>query len=347
MSDVIVAPQVRELESLSQDLAAWAAGRLGAAKDVRVENLTYPRGAGRSHETVLFDLSWSQDGRRTTQGCVVRIKPIEKTVYPDDLYLEQYHVMRTLHEHGQVRVAKIFWLEEDPAILGAPFFVMEKLNGRVPVSVPPYSQSGWVTEATPEQRTKMWREGVRQLALIQTVPLSLVPFLAGPEGARSGLEQEWDKFMRFHRWISQDRRWPPIEEAIRRLERNWPKNQPEGMVWGDARIGNMMFNDDFEVVAVMDWEQPSLGGALNDLAWWLYMAKQWERRPDGSSVLEGFATREEIIALWREVCGKPTDDLEWYDAFTALKVACLGIRTMPLWGMELPTEADLVARLGL
>src|SRR5207247_7603985 len=136
MSDVIVAPAVRDLQVLASELAAWLAPRLPEGRDIRVENLAYPFGAGQSHETVLFDLSWSQGGRRMTQGCVVRIKPTSHTVYPDDLYDEQYKLMRVLHEHGRVRVAKILWVEQDPTILGAPFFVMEKVRGRVAVSVP-------------------------------------------------------------------------------------------------------------------------------------------------------------------------------------------------------------------
>ena len=43
----------------------------------------------------------------------------------------------------------------------------------------------------------------------------------------------------------------------------WPKNQPEGMVCGGAELVNVMFDEDFQVLAVMDWEQPSLGGPLN------------------------------------------------------------------------------------
>ena len=116
----------------------------------------------------------------------------------------------------------------------------------------------------------MWESGVRQLAAIPTTPIESVQFLAGREGARSGLDQEWDKYVRFLEWVSGDRRWPILEKAMDGLRRHWPKNQPEGLVWGDARLGNMMFGEDFEVVAVMDWEQPSLGGALHDLAWWIY-----------------------------------------------------------------------------
>jgi aminoglycoside phosphotransferase (APT) family kinase protein len=346
MSDVIVAPAVRDLQVLAAELTAWLAPRLPEARDLRIENLAYPSGAGQSHETVLFDLSWSEGGRRLTKGCVVRIKPTWHTVYPDDLYDEQCKLMQVVHEHGRVRVAKILWLEEDPTILGAPFFVMEKVRGRVAVSIPDYAKVGWVVDATPAQRRKMAEEGVRQLAAIQSVPLASVQFLRDADG-RSGLEQEWEKYQRFARWISAERRWLPLETAIERLQHSWPKHQPPGLVWGDARIGNMMFNDDFEVVAVMDWEQPSLGGALHDLAWWLTMAEMREWRPDGGPTLEGFLTRDEVIAQWREQTGISTDDLDWYLAFTRVKVACLGVRTAALKGWPTPEDAEMTRRLRL
>jgi aminoglycoside phosphotransferase (APT) family kinase protein len=347
VSDVIVAPEVRDLRLLASQLAAWIASRLPDAEAVRVENLAYPFGAGQSHETVLFDLSWSQDGRPMTQGCVVRIKPTRHTVYPDDLFDEQYRIMQVLYADGRVRVARPLWLETDPTILGAPFFVMEKVRGRVAVSVPPYAEVGWVAEATPTQRAKMWEAGVRQLAAIQNVPRASLSFLEGPEGARSGLAQEWDKYTRFVRWVSADRRWPPLEAAVERLQQRWPKNQPEGLVWGDARIGNMMFDENFDVTAVVDWEQPSIGGALHDLAWWLYNGEVMHGHPDGTPRLAGIPTRDEIIGLWREVTRVSTDDLDWYEDFTRLKFAVLGVRTAALRGLPPPDEAVMAKRLRL
>lgn len=345
MSTVIVAPQVRDLETLAGQIADWIRGKLPQASDVRVENLAYPKGAGQSHETILFDLSWTEGGRRHEAGWVVRIKPTAFTMFPDDLFEQQYRIIETLHALGKVRVARPLGFEPDPSVLGAPFFVMEKVHGRVAVSVPPYVQTGWVVEATPAERAKMWENGVRQLAAIQSTPVAAVDFLAGPADARSGLAQEWDKYNRFAAWVSQDRRWRPLELAVERLERSWPKNQPEGVTWGDARLGNMMFDDAFEVAAVVDWEQPSLGGALQDLAWWLVNAKSMHCDADGRPKLSGFGTREETVALWREITGISTDDLEWYEDFTDLKYSCLSIRMQALRGAPPPDEEWLARRL--
>lgn len=346
MSDVIVAPETRDLEVLAGKLASWMAGKVAAAGEVRISNLSYPKGAGQSHETILFDAYWSEGGQDRAQGCVVRIKPARFTVFPDNLFDEQYQVMKTLHDGNYVRVAHPLWFEEDPAVLGAPFFVMEKVAGRVPVSHPPYAKSGWLAEAAPEQRRRLWDGAVRQLAAIQLVPLAQLGFLQGPEHARQGLEQEWDKYTRFVDWVREDPRSEILAAGLERLRALWPKNQPEGLVWGDARIGNMMFDDNFDVVAVMDWEQPSLGGALHDLAWFCTLAETMHGKTSQLGVyLEGMGSREETVALWEEITGKSAADLEWYEDFTQLKMSCTGVRLDMLRGTEMIKPEYMKARL--
>jgi aminoglycoside phosphotransferase (APT) family kinase protein len=348
MSDQIVAPRTRDLAELGEQLVPWMESRLPGAVNLTIANLDYPRGAGRSHETILFDARWSEGGREREEGFVIRVRPpADSQVYPDDLFEEQYRVMRVIHELGVVPVAETIGYEEDPALVGASFFVMKKLNGRVAVTFPPYRDSGWVAEATPAQRRRFWENGVRNLALTQKIPLDRVQFLAGPAGARDGLAQEWDKYDRFVEWISQDKRWPVLDRARAMLKARWPKHQPAGIVWGDARIGNMMFDENFAVLAVMDWEQASLGGALHDLAWWLQMSAFAHEQTADKPHLDGMGTREETIALWRDVTGIPVDDLDWYLDFTAFKTGCLSVRTGRLWGWPEPDHKALATQLGI
>jgi aminoglycoside phosphotransferase (APT) family kinase protein len=318
-----------------------------AASKLALENFAYPRGAGQSHETILFDAHWLEDGTARAQGMVVRIKPKRFTVYVDDLFIEQYEVMRVLSETATVPIARPLWIEHDPAVLGAPFFVMEKKTGRVPVSVPPYAQSGWVAEANPAQRRKMWESGVRNLAKIQSAPLDKLEFLAGTADGPSGLDQEFDKYARIAAWVQQDRPCPVLDLALDRLRSLWPENRPEGLVWGDARIGNMMFDDNFEVIAVMDWEQPSLGGALNDLAWWIVNAELMHGAREDRPHLAGMGTRSETIALWEQLTRLSAADIEWYEDFTRLKFSCLGARMAFLRGAAPTDEKELARRLGV
>jgi aminoglycoside phosphotransferase (APT) family kinase protein len=108
----------------------------------------------------------------------------------------------------------------------------------------------------------------------------------------------------------------------------------------------MMFDENFNVVTVMDWEQPSLGGALHDLAWFLVLSETMHgKNAAHGATLEGMGTREETIALWQEICGKSADDIEWYEDFTQLKMACTGIRIGQMRGTVMQDEESLRARL--
>ena len=346
MSDQIVAPEIRDLPELAQALSGWLAGKLPGASGMVIDNLDYPRGAGMSHETILFDAHWREAGEAKSQGMVVRIKPEKMTVYPDNLFDEQYELMRVLHQGGLVRVARVLWLEQDAGLLGKPFFVMEKMIGRVPVSMPPYALEGWVSELSDTQHRKIWEEGVTQLALIQRVPLDGLQFLRGPAHAAEGFAQEWDKYVRFVEWIKDDPVAPILRDALARLERLTPANQPPGLVWGDARIGNMMFDEACEVVAVMDWEQPSLGGALHDLAWFVVLSETMHgKTAQRGRYLPGMGSREETIALWEQISGKSAADIEWYEDFTHLKMACTGARLGQLRGIQMQSPDYLRKRL--
>lgn len=347
MAGTIVAPRVRDLAELAGQLSRWLAAKAGARGAPRIENLAYPSGAGMSHETILFDACWTDGGREIREGLVVRVKPVANMVFPDDLFDQQYRIMCWLFGRGHVPVAEPLWFEDDAGVLGAPFFVMRKVSGRVPVSQPPYAREGWIAEASPEQRRTLWRNGVITLARIAAIPTDDLAFLEGPPGARRGLEQEWAKYTGFVEWLSRDRRWPVLDAAVAALRERWPANRPEGLVWGGAEMVNLMFGEDFEVIAVMDWEQPSLGGPLNDLAWWLHQAEMKHGATSGHPPLEGMGTREETIALWGERTGIPTDDIEWYEDFMALKIACLGTSMARLRNMGTPDHSRLAARLHL
>jgi len=319
----IVAPSTRSLDELAGQLQSWLARHMPGAADLRVRDLQYPVGAGQSHETILFDLFWTESGHARSRGLVVRIKPSpDKAVFLDDMFEEQYALMREVHRCGAVPVAEVLWLERDHALLGAPFFVMERKRGWVPVSFPPYTGSGWFFEATPAQRRTAWEDGLVNLGRVQQVPRQRVGFLDRTDGKLTGFDQEIDRWQRYLAWLLEEGPLPTHERVFADLLARAPQHRPAGLVWGDARIGNMMFGEDFRVIAVMDWEQPSLGGALHDLGWWLYN-EHVMTTARGIPRLPGMGTRAEALAIWSETTGIPTNDIEWYEAFAAFKGECL------------------------
>ncbi|MET7337827.1 phosphotransferase family protein [Nonomuraea sp. NPDC005650] len=323
----IVTPDVRDLVQVEQVLTQWLAPRLHA-RDLRLTDLTYPRGSGQSHETIMFDAHWREGGVKRAEGFVVRIKPSHFTVFYDDMFIEEYELMRILGERGTVPIAMVRWLEQDPAVLGSPFFVMERLHGHVAVSIPSYLESGWVAEASSAERARLWENCVRALASIQTMRVRDVEFLLGPAGS-AGFAREWDRWERYLNRVDRaDRPLPEYRDLLEHLRATIPSHQPEGIVWGDARIGNMLV-DDFEVVALMDWEQPSLGGALHDLGWWLISERGKVAARKGGP-LPGMLGHDETIQLWREITGISTEAIEWYEAFAAFKMGCVLVNLLDL-----------------
>ncbi len=95
----------------------------------------------------------------------------------------------------------------------------------------------------------------------------------------------------------------------------------------------------------MDWEQPSLGGALHDLAWWLELSDMMHSTGSGRSHLEGMGTRSETIALWQRLTGISAADIEWYEDFTRIKLACTNVSLSRLRGQEV-TETALATLIG-
>lgn len=339
----IVAPSVRDLDDLTVALTGWLAGKLIGARDLRLSSVGYPRGSGQSAETVLFDATWRQDGRDHVHGFVVRIKPTSFSIFIDDMFAEEFALMQLLGESGRVPIATVLWFEPDASVLGAPFFVMERLAGRVAVSIPSYLDVGWVADATPAQRSAMWEDAIRSLASVQSVPVAEASFLQLPGGG-TGFDQEWDRWGRALAKIDRsDRPLPELRMLRDELRATVPTHRPEGIVWGDARLGNVLVGEDFRVVALMDWEQPSLGGALHDLGWWLI--SQRGKCASRSEVPLGVLGRDEIIAIWHETTGISTESIDWYEAFAAFKMSCCMLRMLELRGQEVPGGLDSLFHL--
>lgn len=320
----IVAPAIRDLQDLSTRLTLWLSQKMPDAQNISLSNLSYPMGAGMSHETILFDAAWQSSGETHQRGMVVRIKPSGNLVYQDDMFIEQYQLMKLMHDAGHVRVAEPYWLEETPDLLGAPFFMMEKKKGRVAVSYPPYSQEGWLVDTTAENRRILWEDSVRQLALIQKVGTKDAAFLNLAGDFPEPFDQEVDRWTRYLNWADPEGAQELLRDQYARLLANTPAHRPEGIVWGDARLGNMMIGEDYHVAAVMDWEQPSLGGALHDLGWWLY--SDWHQTVGrGLATLDGMGSRADTIMLWEETSGKSALDIDWYESFAVFKMECLRV----------------------
>lgn len=312
----------RDPDAAVAALRPWLAARLEAA-DVDVEPPEYPRGAGFSNETMLVRAN-------TDAGLhefAVRVEPApENQVHFDPKFHLQHDIIRALEQHSTVRVPQALWYESDPGVLGRPFYVMRRMHGRVPVSMPGYNSTGWLADATMDQRRTAWESAITQLAAIHRVPAEDVSFVSRPEHGAPGDEQQLGYWRAHMHWALGHDIPDAVLALLDWLEEHRPQTSRPGLSWGDARIGNIMFGNDFRVVGVMDWEQVSLAGPVADLAWWLLFD---EALSTGQGVprLPGLGSRDETIALWQELTGRTSDDLVWHEVFARFKAGLLSLRS--------------------
>jgi aminoglycoside phosphotransferase (APT) family kinase protein len=319
-------PWQRDLEADGPRFAAWLRQRLPDADDLRMSPLVAPQSSGFSNETLLFELEWSERGSPRREALVVRIQPTGYQIFPEyDLGL-QFRAMRLLAP-TDVPVPKTWWLEtEDTSVFGAPFYVMSQLRGRVPGDNPPYHAAGWMHEIPPAEREAIWLGGFDAMARIHRLDLDPTGFgfLRRPELGRNGLEQELAYYQRYWEWASQGRDNPLIETARDWLVANAPQGEPEGLVWGDARIGNIIF-DGGKAVAVLDWEMVTVGSPEKDVGWAIFLDRHHSEGIE-TPRLPGFPSYEDTIAFYEERSGHRVRHLHYYQVFAGYRFAIIMLR---------------------
>src|SRR2546426_742334 len=122
-------------EVATRNLTAWLAAKLDGARGVGVSNLQIPSASGLSYETILFDAFWREAaGPERYERLVARVQPVGPRVFPDKTLETEYRVMKALGERTAMPVPRVRWLEHEASVLGAPFAVMERVDGRDPAA---------------------------------------------------------------------------------------------------------------------------------------------------------------------------------------------------------------------
>ena len=331
----VLADRGRDFAATGRRLCAWLASRMPGSTGMALADLRYPVGAGTSNETILFKARWQEGARAFEKDFVARLHPGDFQLFLDPAFERQYRLLELIGRRGWVRVPPVRWQEADASILGQPFFLMERIEGRVPVTFPIYNLAGFLADATPREREHAWLSAMEQFTRIHCIPADEVRFMHRAEFGATGFDDEFNYWMRALDWTAGERMPPTYPAAREWLRKNRPAAPPEGLSWGDARIGNMIFDANFEVAAVLDWEQGSLAGGLQDLGWWLLFDVAFSSGV-GLKRLEGLGTRQQTIDLWQERTGQRAADLHWYEIFGAFKAATLAMRKARLEGRFTP-----------
>ncbi|MFJ8137952.1 phosphotransferase family protein [Streptomyces sp. NPDC096013] len=316
----------RDPEELAHRLTAWLGARLPGAKavDIRV-----PASNGMSSETLLFDIEHPEPPLR---ACALRLAadPAAYTVFPVYDIPRQFRTMRLVADRTDLPVPDVRWLEEDPGPLGAPFFVMERAEGRVPPDVMPYTYEGnWLHAATDAEREHLEAASVALIArLHDQVPVSEAEFLTLP-GDGDALTRHVASQRAYYAWVVGGiARSPLIESAFDRLTDLWPADPGEPVLnWGDARIGNVVY-DGFDPVAVLDWEMAALAPREVDLGWTVYLHRFFQDLTVafGQPGLPEFFRRDRVEARYAELTGHTPRDMEFYTLYAALRHAIVMLR---------------------
>jgi len=315
----------RDLERTREQLGRWLSGKLSGAANLRIGDLTGPSETGFSSDTLLFDAEWTALGAPRRERFVVRLKPTGFTVFPRYDIAQQYRVMNILGT-TDVPVPRMRWLEEDESMLGVPFYVMNRVDGRVPTDNPPYHVGGWLPELAPEERAQLWWSGLDAMARVHRLDWRALgfEFLYQPAGGTTPLEQQLREYDAYFTWGVDRRRYPLLERAQLWLEAHRPADEPIALCWGDSRPGNQIFNG-VECVAVIDWEMVRLGDPVQDLAWWIVLDRCLSEGI-GIERLAGLPDRRATIARWEALVGREAGHLAYYEVLGLYKFAIIMAR---------------------
>jgi aminoglycoside phosphotransferase (APT) family kinase protein len=210
----------------------------------------------------------------------------------------------------------------DPEIIGAPFYLMEYVDGLVLRT----REDG--EQVTAEQARQLSERLAGMLAAIHGVdlPAAGLASFGRPEGYLARQLARWQR-----QWeLSATREMPGYGRLVERLAAALPDAGEGTLVHGDFRLDNMLvaLGDRPEIKAVVDWEMSTLGDPLADLGltlmYWADPADEnWRMIGVGAAVtaLPGFLSRAELAAHYAELTGRDISGIGYYMAFGCFKLA--------------------------
>jgi aminoglycoside phosphotransferase (APT) family kinase protein len=278
------------IADLRTRLEAFLAGKLQA--EVRITEARRLTG-GASRDTWAVDVEIA-GGREAGRHALILRRDLGGVIHEDALSREQeFRVLETAHRHG-ILVPRPRWCCRDAAVLGTPFFLMERLEGE---SV----GRRVVREASlAEARRVLPVQIAEQLARIHSIAwekenLGFLPQpTPGMSPALTALEHSEAQLRRL------EEPHPALELAIRWLRRRAPACTSLVLVHGDFRIGNLMVGSE-GLRGIFDWEFAHVGDPMEDVAWPL--VRSWRFGHDNLK-LGGIGQPDEFFAAYERCSGR-------------------------------------------
>lgn len=236
--------------------------------------------------------------------------------------LREHRLISALYETG-VPVPKAIMACADESVIGAPFYVMERVDGVViRKGVPPVMD-------TPEQGRKAAEGMIDALVKLHSVDVDNGPLsrIGRPDGYLTRQVELWGS-----QWErNKTRELPEIEQVGRALTANMPRSGRPAVVHGDFKLDNLIFRPGppAEVAAILDWEMATLGDPMADVG---YLAAMW-LGPDGpaelllglsaATVNPVFPPIDDLLERYSAGSGCSLDQLAWYRCLAIWKLAIL------------------------
>jgi aminoglycoside phosphotransferase (APT) family kinase protein len=273
-----------------------------------------PVGDGHSNVTYLI--------RRGATELVLRRPPRGPLPPSAHDVLREAQLLRAI-ETADVRTPCVLATCDDASVIGAPFYVMEKVEGDVLTSTIPAPLD------TPAERRRAGEELVDALVEVHAVDWRA----RGLEGYGKPTGYLARQLRRFGGlWEhNKTRELPTLERVGAWLGEHLPESGPATIVHGDYRLGNTMFahGAPARLVSIFDWELATIGDPLADVGYLVATyAEPGEDAADGTifsvasvTSAEGFPTRGELIARYEERSGRSMRDVRWYTTLALWKSA--------------------------
>lgn len=277
-----------------------------------------------------------------TTRWVVRRPPLGHVLATAHDMKREHRVISALHRGTEVPVPAPVLLCEDVDVLGAPFYVMDFVDGT------PFR--------TAEELAPLGAERTRAavLGLVDTlVDLHSVD----PEAVGLGDFGRPDGFLdrQLRRWgkqldASRDRDLAGIDELHAALGRRLPGSPAPTVVHGDYRLDNVLIGEDDQIKAILDWEMSTLGDPLTDLGL-LVMYSTKLQLPDSpistTAGAAGHPEAAELIERYAARSGRDVSAVSWYTAFAWFKLAVIleGIHYRYTLGQTVGAGFDRIGEL--
>ena len=325
----------REPETLARSLEGWLATQLPPGANPTVSGFEGTSATGMSSETILFEASWTESGAETHERLVARLAPDvhDCPVFPSYDMERQARAISLTGELTDVPVPRILGAANDPSVIGAPFFVMERIDGIVPPDVMPYTfGDNWLYDAPPDDQQRLIDSTLDVLVALHGIPdaAHTFDFLAFNEPGACALDRHIAHTRAWYEFACRDTpRSPLIERMFDWLDANRPADAGDTVLsWGDARIGNVLY-DDFSPVAVLDWEMAGLGPRELDLAWLVFAHRVFEHLAARFEApgMPHFMRPDDVAGAYERKTGHPPRDLDFYMAYCAVQWGVVFLRT--------------------